>query len=400
MVEADQNAQGETGAPENPFPSWRSDVEWPRLLSLWYHTATLPGELQDLFQRWGSHAALVISLVIVLGLARAGVLQPQYRLPLMPFTGGGSADPPVDASFGDIAMEPTVYEFPLYAAAADGTLYRVQVLHTAESVAAEEKENQREWIVTYEVQPGDTVWSIAKEFGLQPRTIEWANGLELNPDLLRVGQRLIIPPVDGVIHVVEKGETLAEIARRYKVKPEDIVAFKPNGLKSVNDVLPAKKVLVIPGGEKPFVAPVVRAYRGPIPEGAARGTGVFGWPTSGRITSPFGQIVCSRLLGCRPHMGIDIANVPGTPVVAADSGYVVFAGWNSYGYGNTVLIDHGNGFRTLYAHMQVIYVRKGQNVAKGQRIGTIGATGNTTGPHLHFEIRQNGVQRNPLGFLP
>lgn len=292
-----------------------------------------------------------------------------------------------------------VYAFPAYTDPAENALWRRPVAQTIRA-NTELPSRLRTWIVTYEVQSGDSVWKIAQKFGLSPKTVEWANGLELNPDLLRVGQKLIIPPVDGVVHVVEEGETLAQIARKYKVKPEDIVGFEPNGLKSVNDPLPADKVLVIPGGVKPRVMPVVTAYNGPIPKSARRGTGNFGWPTSGKITSLFGQIVCSDLLGCKPHKGIDIANVPGTPVVAADSGYVVFAGWDRTGYGKLVVINHGNGFVTLYAHMSAIFVKKGQSVAKGQRIGSIGSTGNVTGPHLHFELRQAGRQRNPIGFLP
>ena len=90
----------------------------------------------------------------------------------------------------------------------------------------------------------------------------------------------------------------------------------------------------------------------------------------------------------------------GAPVEAADSGYVIAAGWDNSGYGRIVLIDHGNGFQTLYAHLKVYYVKAGDSVAKGQKIGEVGVTGNSSGPHLHFEIRQGGTQRNPFGFLP
>ncbi len=292
-----------------------------------------------------------------------------------------------------------MYAFPAYTDPADKALWRRPVFETIKA-ENELPARLRTWIVTYEVQEGDSVWKIAQKFGLNPKTVEWANGLELNPDLLRVGQKLIIPPVDGVVHVVEEGETLAQIARRYKVKPQDIVNFEPNGLKSIDEPLPVNKVLIVPGGEKPPIAPVVTVYRGPIPKSARRGTGSFVWPTSGKITSLFNQIVCSRMLGCVPHKALDIANVTGTPVVAADSGYVVFAGWDNTGYGKLVVIDHGNGFVTLYAHMSAIFVRKGQSVAKGQRIGSIGSTGNVTGSHLHFELRYRGIQRNPIGFLP
>ena len=100
------------------------------------------------------------------------------------------------------------------------------------------------------------------------------------------------------------------------------------------------------------------------------------------------------------HQAIDVAAWAGAPVTAADSGHVVYAGWDDTGYGYTVVIDHGNGFQSLYAHFQAYYVEVGDNVAKGQQLGEMGSTGNSTGPHLHFEIRQGTIQRNPVGFLP
>ena len=90
----------------------------------------------------------------------------------------------------------------------------------------------------------------------------------------------------------------------------------------------------------------------------------------------------------------------GTAVVAADSGYVIKTGWSEYGYGKYVVIDHGNGFQTLYAHLSTILVETGQSVGKGERIGSVGSTGRSTGPHLHFEIRYNGTQCNPFEYLP
>ncbi len=393
--------------PQTPAsPSWQLSSRWWAVLRAWWTSATVPEELSDLAHRLTSHIALLVGIAIVLLLARMGVLSPTQHLPAPSLSARAEAQPQTSkpapmAREADFTTpeDHTVYAFPAYTDPAENALWRRPVAQTIRA-ETELPSRLRTWIVTYEVQSGDSVWKIAKKFGLSPKTVEWANGLELNPDLLRVGQKLIIPPVDGVVHVVEEGETLAQIARRYKVKPEDIVGFEPNGLKSVNDPLPADKVLVIPGGIKPFVAPVVTAYSGPIPKNARRGTGNFGWPASGKITSLFGQIVCSTLLGCEPHKGIDIANLPGTPVVASDSGYVVFAGWDKTGYGKLVVINHGNGFVTLYAHMSAIFVKKGQSVAKGQRIGSIGSTGNVTGPHLHFELRQAGRQRNPIGFLP
>ncbi len=248
-------------------------------------------------------------------------------------------------------------------------------------------------IEVYTVQSGDTVLGIARKFGLKPDTILWANpALERNPDLLRIGDRLIILPVDGVLHVVQPGDTLSSIAAKYKVTPQEIAEYPLNGLESVDTPLTVGKQLVVPRGQKPYVPQQVLAYDGPVPEGASEGSGVFAWPTSGIITQPFWN----------GHRAIDIAAREATPVLAADSGYVVLArsgGWN-WGYGNVVMIDHQNGYLTVYAHMKGIYVRQGEQVAKGQQIGIVGNTGNSTGPHLHFEIRYRKVNRNPLSYLP
>ncbi|MGC8877821.1 MAG: peptidoglycan DD-metalloendopeptidase family protein [Anaerolineae bacterium] len=247
-------------------------------------------------------------------------------------------------------------------------------------------------ITTYVVKPGDTIFGIAAQFGIKPETIMWANGrfVEDNPDLLRVGQELVILPVDGVYHQVGKGDTIEKIAATFKVEPSAIIDYPLNNLDKDDPQIQVGQWLIVPGGTKPYVPRRVVAYEGPIPQGANKGTGSFGWPASGSITQGYwGR-----------HRAIDIGSWEGAPVTAADSGFVVAAGWDSSGYGRMVLIDHGNGFQTLYAHLKVFYVKAGDSVAKGQKIGEVGATGNATGPHLHFEIRQNGSQRNPFGFLP
>lgn len=377
-----------------PAPSWQLSERWWLWLRAWRIASPLAGEQADIVRRLSMHAALLVSMLAVATLARLGVLSPAPAMkPVLPAAVSAAEAAPVEDDL-PIANIPVTYLFTQAPHPEPRALQRIRVPFTRPS------ERPREEIITYVVQRGDTLSAIARQFGLNVKTVEWANDLELNPDLLRVGQELIIPPVDGVVHVVEAGDTLTTIARRYKVRPEDIVAYKPNGLKSVDEPLKEKQVLIVPGGEKPLVMPVVRAYAGPIPKNARMGTGNFGWPTTGRLTSLFGQIVCSKRYSCRPHMGVDIGAPIGTPVIASDSGYVVFAGWDKTGYGKLVVINHGNGFMTFYAHMSAIFVRKGQNVAKGQRIGSVGNTGNVTGSHLHFEIRQRGRQRNPLGFLP
>lgn len=244
----------------------------------------------------------------------------------------------------------------------------------------------------YEVRSGDNLQKIAAQYGLRPETIQWANEeLESNPDLLRVGQRLVIPPVDGVLHAVRPGDTLLSLATKFKAEVSDIVTHPMNKLASADTPVTVGSHLIIPHGTKPYVARQVAIYRGPIPASAARGTGRFVWPVGGLVTQRYWH----------GHRAIDVGARTGAPIVAADSGFVVKAshGWNG-GYGRMVMIDHGNGVVSLYAHMNTIYVRQGENIAKGAQLGTVGNTGRSTGPHLHFEIRHNGVARNPFYYLP
>lgn len=250
------------------------------------------------------------------------------------------------------------------------------------------KRTRRE-ILTYVVQPGDTVSGIAEKFELKPETIMWANAqLENDPDLLTIGEQLAILPVNGVYHTVVAGETFESIAKKYKVDSDAILDNEWNQPKP-GDALTVGSKLVVPGGKKPIVQKTVRAYSGAIPESAARGTGNFGWPVSGVVTQKFWTF----------HQGVDIGAPTGTPVSAADSGFVVFAGWDTTGFGKMILIDHGNGYSTLYGHLDRFAVQVGDSVKKGQLIGRVGSTGRSTGPHVDFRIRQNGVWRNPFGFL-
>lgn len=246
-------------------------------------------------------------------------------------------------------------------------------------------------IITYTVQLGDTVYDLAQRFQVTPETIMWANGrLEDNPDLLRLGQPLTILPVSGVFHKVGKGDTVASLAKKYKVPASTIVGYAWNQLTDVNQPLAIGRMVIVPGGEKPYVAKKVTAYSVKAPSGARKGTGALGWPSAGKLTQKYwGR-----------HPGIDIAARKGTNVRAADSGFVVAAGWSSVGYGYHIVIDHGNGMQTLYAHLSRFAVRAGDTVSRGQLIGYMGSTGNSTGPHLHFEVLVRGATRNPLGMLP
>jgi murein DD-endopeptidase MepM/ murein hydrolase activator NlpD len=251
-------------------------------------------------------------------------------------------------------------------------------------------ERPRLEIVTYTVEAGDTVQSIADQFGLDPTSILWANPpIEDAPDLLRIGQEVVILPIDGVLHKVDRGDTLASIAELYDVEPGAIASCEYNDLGDANGRVELGEFLIVPGGEKPYEPKVVTAYTGPVPEGA-RGTGRFQWPVLGSITQDYWY----------GHRAIDIGAPTGSAVLATDGGFVSFAGWTDVGYGYLIVVDHANGFATYYAHLSNIYVTEGQAVERGRVIGAAGNTGNSTGPHLHFEVRRNGVQQNPRAYLP
>lgn len=245
-------------------------------------------------------------------------------------------------------------------------------------------------VMTYRVQPGDTLLGIAQKFGLEGNSLVWANEkLGDNPDFLRIGQELYILPLDGAYHTVAQGGTLERIAATYKIEPSAISGFGGNDLEPPYTLTAGQK-LIIPGGIKPYVPRKVYAYRGTVPKDAKKGTGQLVWPMSGYITQRFWE----------GHRAIDIGAAKGTAVVASDSGYVAVAQWSDAGYGRMLIIDHGNGYQTLYAHLDVYYVEPGQSVGKGQKIGLCGTTGRSTGPHLHFETITNGVRRNPFIYLP
>jgi murein DD-endopeptidase MepM/ murein hydrolase activator NlpD len=245
-------------------------------------------------------------------------------------------------------------------------------------------------IVMHTVAAGDTLYALAQKYGLRAETLIWANNMEQNPDLLRLGQKLVILPINAVYHTVAAKDTIESIAKRYKAKPADVIAYKGNSLDPKNPAIKVGQKLLVPGGSKPIPQKLVRIYSGLVPANASKGTGRFVWPASGRITQGFKPY----------HRALDVAGWTGAQIKAADSGYVVESGWSDDGYGNYVVIDHRNGFQTLYAHLSRIFVNAGNSVGKGAVIGAMGSSGRSTGPHLHFEVRQRGLQRNPFGYLP
>ena len=243
-------------------------------------------------------------------------------------------------------------------------------------------------VTSYQVQNGDTVASIANKFGISVDTVRWANNL--SGDKIKVDQTLKILPVTGVAHTVVKGDTVYSIAKTYDAEAQAIVDFPFNTF--TNDEtfeLAIGQTVIVPDGVMPVQAAAPRARQMTPNAGGVTASGQFVWPTQGTITQYFSWY----------HPGIDIANNAEPLDVAADSGNVIYAGWDTTGYGNMVLIDHGNGFETRYGHLSQIMVISGQTVKKGQTIGRMGSTGHSTGPHTHFEIILNGVHVNPLLYL-
>lgn len=267
----------------------------------------------------------------------------------------------------------------------------------------------RQEVQIYRVQTGDSVFAIARSFGVTPESILWANFdlLNDNPDLLSLEMELKIPPVDGVLYEWQEGDTLEAVVGKFKAKVEDLINWPGNDLDLTNPQVEAGKLVMIPGGQREFRQWLVPT----IPRGAAGvsrdvlgagacpggyegayGSGAFIWPAVNRYV--VGNDYWSG------HLGIDIGAGMGAAIYAADSGVVVFAGPAFGGYGNMILIDHGNGYQTLYAHLSQVSTGCGRSVSQGQLIGLSGSTGRSTGPHLHFEVRYQGGFINPWFVLP
>jgi len=267
----------------------------------------------------------------------------------------------------------------------------------------------RKEVITYTVSTGDSVFAISRGFGIDPESILWANYdlLNDNPDMVTAGMELRIPPGNGVLYEWQEGDTLSSVADRFDADVEEILSWSGNQLDLTNPELEVGKLVMIPGGHREFrqwlvptiprgAAGVSRALYGSgvCPGGyeGAYGSGAFIWPASNHTLS--GNDYWSG------HLAIDIAAGEGAAIYAADNGVVVFSGPAAGGYGNMVMIDHGNGYQTLYAHLSQVSVGCGRSVQQGQTIGIAGSTGKSTGPHLHFEVRYLGGFVNPWFVLP
>ena len=276
--------------------------------------------------------------------------------------------------------------------------------------------------ISYRVLAGDSIFAIAKEYNIKPESILYSNEATLNdnPSNLSPGMQLTIPPVDGLTYTWQDGDTLDKVANEFKADlnsdkkideadatllRDAIVSFPGNNLDLTDPVIKPGQEIMVPGGIRELVSwlefvPTTNRAGGTTatselhPGGCQGGSGSPPgiWPSDGPHTVS-GNGYSSG------HLGIDITATPSTLVLASGGGVVVFAGFSQYGYGNVVQIDHMDGFATVYGHLSQINVSQCEVVSGGQVIGIAGSTGNSTGIHLHFEVREGNVNINPFSIL-
>jgi murein DD-endopeptidase MepM/ murein hydrolase activator NlpD len=356
--------------------------------------------------RVGTLAALVVLVLIVVWLLRS-----------IYFVNPETSSSQADTSFLGVALPtatPTMASpiLPSYSSPETANLSSVQRVIEPYTIVPS---RSRVDVIPYTVKPGDTVIGIAASFGLNPETILWSNYNVLadNPHSLQPGQVLEILPVNGTYHKWSAGEDLQKVADFYHVDPMDIVEWpgNPFDIYATNlqepGIQPGTK-LIIPNGTRqlidygPPVIPrdnpaVARTYGpghcGELMDGAI-GDGIFIWPTASRLITGYDYSPNTN------HWGLDIDGEPGDAVWSIDNGVVVYSGWSYNGYGNLVVIDHGNSWQSLYAHLNDIYVSCGESVFQATNLGAIGNTGNSGGPHLHFELIYGSAKVNPWDFLP
>jgi murein DD-endopeptidase MepM/ murein hydrolase activator NlpD len=356
------------------------------------------GKITSSLKRWQVWISWAVTVILVAVLISVLYWQPILAQEMAERNGGMDAihlDPIADPSAEVLANMPYFEVLP-----DDPYLVRIPETRTIAPT------RPRSLPVDYEVLSGDAVFSIAQKFNISPETLLWSNFgvLRDDPHSLDIGQVLRIPPTNGILYEWKDGDTIEAVARTFKASADDILNWSGNKLDLTNPEIDPGVLVMIPGGQREFQQWVVPTYAvgrsgtSSLPGGCEvsgpvfYGGGWFIWPTDNRYLS--GNDFWSG------HLAIDIAAATGAPIYASDAGVVVFAGWNSNGYGNVVMIDHMNGYHTVYAHLSAINVSCGSNVGGGSVIGRAGSTGNSTGPHLHFEVRYFGGFLNPWTVLP
>ncbi len=385
-----------------------------RLSSLLGH---ILGEVTAIVWRWGTdrravaafvgrYSAHLAILVLALLLGLVG------RIALAPIS--VAVTPEASSVSRPVAAEPVLTPTALVAGGAPQWPILTQTARAVFRKAqprTDVPERVRLEVITYTVKSGDNIFLIAEQFGLSPYSIAWSNmeTLQGSPWLIQPGLTLFIPPVDGAYHTVMEGETPESIAEHYAVAATALY----NVWNTLAAGMPLREgmQLMIPGAVGEDVE-----WEAPPPEPTAPGVGAaaVSWGACGAVSVsgpgaagwfilPTGSYAVSGWYFGDPrnpgHIGLDYKCRAGDPIYAADNGVVVFAGWGG-GYGNLARVRHGNGYETYYAHFSGFAVGCGQPVYQGQLLGYCGSTGWSTGAHLHYEIRLNGIPQNPQLFQP
>jgi murein DD-endopeptidase MepM/ murein hydrolase activator NlpD len=333
---------------------------------------------------WGATALVVVLLLLVLF----------NKLPLSGAEG---------SSAGNAAITPIAIDMPGINSSGAGSAVSLVRNPNMDTTIPE---NSRSDVSIYTVEAGDSIFSIASKFGLKPESVLWANDDYFGGDptvALSIGVQLNIPPTDGVLYKWKEGDVLEKVADEYDASEIKILSWPSNNLDVSNPTFKPDTYVMIPGGVgtiESWIQEVAYSPRSGVTQtiegpGGCAISGGYGAIGSTAFIWPSAQHELSGFDFSSYHKGIDIAAYVGDPVWASDSGTVVYAGWNNSGYGNLVMIDHNNGYQTVYGHLSVVYVTCGENIAQGVAIGAAGSTGKSTGPHLHFEIRKNGFWINP-----
>jgi murein DD-endopeptidase MepM/ murein hydrolase activator NlpD len=374
-----------------------------RLLMFWESLSQ--AGLAEGVNRIGTHILLVLLILIISWAMRQffQYTEPEKTTEQAALAAGLPTPTPTQ-------LPPQLPEFTPESLNNNAGIPRLALLHTTLPT------RPRTEVLKYTVVKGDTLFGIAEMFGLQPETLLWGNQFVLgdNPHNLRPEQELNILPVNGTYYKWQAGDGLNGVSDFFGVSAEEIIEYPGNNLDpaTIGDFahpnIETGTWLIIPNGTREFVTwsapeiprenPSVAKVLGPgacssVVDGAV-GAGVFIWPANNHFLSGFDYSPSTN------HSGIDIDGETGDPVYAADNGVVVYSGWNNWGYGNVVVINHGNGWQTLYAHLNAYNVSCGQSVWQGSVIGAIGNTGNSSGSHLHYEMMYNGTKVNPWDYLP
>jgi murein DD-endopeptidase MepM/ murein hydrolase activator NlpD len=359
---------------------WRTCVDWH--------------DKRPLLVRATAHLTIIGLALAAVGLSGVAIPAPQIAAG-GPSNSGFASSVTADSSVEQATPSPSPVVFTNDA----DTISRQPVPHTTFP------DRPRAEVITYTVQQDDTIFTIAAQFGLAPETVVWSNreAIQDAPWLIQPGLQLFILPVNGVYHTVRDGETVRGIADEYEVDPSALYS-EWNGLEE-GEPLREGQLLVIPGGKSDEVTwnPPEPEPSQPLYSYSYDASSVAAPNPNNWFILPTGSRLVSGWYFHDPrnptHIGLDYKCRLGDPLYAADNGAVTIAGWHG-SYGILVEISHGNGFTTRYGHLSQLAVGGGQAVHQGNLIGYCGTTGWSTGAHLHFEIRKNGVPQDPMAYQP